>query len=137
FFFQFKKQKAYNQYRGTNSAPGFMENKPSSLFNRWQNVGDIAPIMKSTASLISVGPTRGYFSESNAVISDASYVRLRNVTLTYKVPNTLTRGLNANVYIQGQNLLTITNYDGPDPEQHSQLALPPLRQITLGAQLTF
>lgn len=136
FFFQFKKQKAYNLFRG-NPSPGFMKNMPSLLFERWRNVGDIAPVMKSTAALRSVGPTKGYFSDSNAAVSDASYIRLRNITLTYKLPSTLTGGLNANVYIQGQNLLTITDYDGPDPEQQSQIILPPLRQITLGVLLNF
>ena len=45
--------------------------------------------------------------------------------------------MDINIYIQGQNLLTITNYTGSDPERPSDNTLPPLRQITLGIQLGF
>jgi hypothetical protein len=41
------------------------------------------------------------------------------------------------VYLQGQNLLTITNYEGADPEQPYSNVLPPLKQITLGLNLGF
>ena len=74
--------------------------------------------------------------DSNASISDASFVRLRNISLTYKVPS-MRPGLDMKVYLQGQNLWTLTNYEGPDPEQPSSTRLPPLRQITLGVQISF
>jgi len=56
--------------------------------------------------------------------------------LNYKVPH-LGDQLDVNVYLQGQNLWTITNYNGPDPEQPSSTRLPQLRQLTLGVQIGF
>jgi hypothetical protein len=41
------------------------------------------------------------------------------------------------VYIQAQNLFTITRYKGIDPETQNMLALPPLRTIAAGVQLSF
>ena len=42
------------------------------------------------------------------------------------------------LYVQGQNLLTLTKYKGNDPEsQNANDALPPLRVITGGIQVTF
>jgi TonB-dependent starch-binding outer membrane protein SusC len=56
---------------------------------------------------------------SNWWLSEGSYVRVKNITLSYDLPrNWLTRtgvqGLT--VYVTGENLLTFTNYEGLDPE---------------------
>jgi len=53
---------------------------------------------------------------SSFYVKDGSYVRMRNVQLGYNVPSKYIRFLNATrVYIQGENLFTITGYDGLDP----------------------
>ena len=136
-FFQFKKQKAYNHLR-TQAATGFRSNMPVALLDRWQEAGDNAPVMLATASFNpGFSSSRNNQNRSNAAVSDASFVRLRNISLTYKIPRPLSHGLDLTVYLQGQNLLTVTGYDGPDPEQPSQIILPPLRQVTLGVQLGF
>ncbi len=50
-------------------------------------------------------------------VEDASYVRLKNVVLTYKFNTSNLSWLgNVEIYVQGQNLLTFTNYSGFDPE---------------------
>ena len=59
-----------------------------------------------------------------------------NQTLNYKVPM-LDKGLDVQVYLQGQNLFTFTPYKGPDPEQTLNSRLPPLRQLTLGLKVGF
>ncbi len=41
------------------------------------------------------------------------------------------------VYLMGQNLLTITDYLGLDPETQSLAVLPPLRTVTAGIKFTF
>ena len=41
------------------------------------------------------------------------------------------------VYLQAQNLLTITSYEVSDPEMQNYLTVPPLRTITAGIQLSF
>lgn len=136
FFFQFKKQKAFNELRYT-ATPGFKGNASVILLDRWQEPGDTNPIQLASFGFSpSIGPSELYQSESNAAVSDASFIRLRNISLNYQVP-TIKNGMDINVYIQGQNLLTITNYKGSDPERPSNNTLPPLRQITLGIQLGF
>ncbi|MDD7888231.1 SusC/RagA family TonB-linked outer membrane protein [Flavivirga sp. 57AJ16] len=136
FFFQFKKQKAYNELR-FQAVPGYPRNATTSLLDRWQQPGDTNPIQMATAGLNIGGvDSNGLQGTSNAAFTDASFIRLRNISLNYKVPD-LNNGLDINVYLQGQNLVTFTNYTGPDPEQPLSNRLPQLRQITLGLQLGF
>jgi hypothetical protein len=53
---------------------------------------------------------------SSFFVEDGSYVRLRNVQIGYQVPPRYARFLtNARVYVQAENLFTITGYDGLDP----------------------
>ncbi|MFG6686751.1 SusC/RagA family TonB-linked outer membrane protein [Mariniflexile sp. HNIBRBA6329] len=134
-FFQFKKQMAFNSI-ATINAPGFNVNGPVALLDRWQKEGDNKPVMRAVSGLDpSVFNIIDYQRESSAAVSDASFIRLRNISITYRIPKKISKGLDLSVYLQGQNLLTITGYDGPDPEQSSQIILPPLRQMTLGVQL--
>ncbi|AEE52402.1 SusC/RagA family TonB-linked outer membrane protein [Haliscomenobacter hydrossis] len=56
---------------------------------------------------------------SSRFIQDGSFVRLRNATLSYNFPKSITSKIkiqNLRVYVTGQNLLTWTNYIGWDPE---------------------
>lgn len=43
---------------------------------------------------------------------------------------------NCRMYLQGQNLMTITGYKGMDPETQSLTTLPPLRVVTAGIQFS-
>ena len=134
-FFQFKKQQSYNTVR-FDATPGFRGNIPVELFDRWQQPGDISPFQRASSGFTSV-QDRGYYQErSNAAISDASFLRLRNISIDYKLP-TIENGLDINIYLQGQNLWTLTDFKGPDPEQPSSTRLPPLRQLTLGLNFSF
>ncbi len=74
---------------------------------------------------------------SNAVWGNASYIRLKNVSLRYDLSEyakkiKLSR---ATVYVNAQNLLTFTNYKGMDPETKG-ITLPPVKTITAGIQLS-
>ena len=56
---------------------------------------------------------------SSRYIEDGSYIRLKNVSLGYTFPKSITRKLyleNLRVYCNLQNVLTITKYKGYDPE---------------------
>jgi hypothetical protein len=56
---------------------------------------------------------------SDRYIEDGSYVRLKNIALGYTFPKSITKKLyleNLRVYCNLQNVLTITGYDGYDPE---------------------
>lgn len=137
FFFQFKKQKGFN-YLVAGATAGFRGNGPVQFVSRWQESGDIAPIQRATFGRYpGAGLAGQQQSESNAAISDASFIRLRSISISYNIPKTLSFGMDLNVYLQGQNLLTITNYQGADPEQPSYEVLPPLQQITMGVQIGF
>ncbi len=84
-------------------------------------------------------------------VEDGSYIRLRNITLGYNLPNNLIRriGLNRlNVFVTGANLLTITKYSGYDPEvsaftgNDAQLGVdlssyPASKSVTFGINVTF
>jgi hypothetical protein len=78
----------------------------------------------------------GYYRyfESDGAISDASYVRLKNISLSYDVP---LKDLQCKVFFEGQNVLTFTHYNGADPEFLSAGYLPPLRVLTAGVQFSF
>ncbi len=84
-----------------------------SQLRRWQKPGDITDVPRMTAAnyAANLRPSR--------LVEDGSYIRLKNVTLGYTLPNTLTRkwGIQKlRVYATGQNVITITNYSGLDPE---------------------
>ena len=56
---------------------------------------------------------------SSRFVEDASYLRLKNVTLAYNFPSVLMNKIgmsNARIYVSGTNLWTLTNYSGYDPE---------------------
>lgn len=79
-------------------------------------------------SINSLNPT-----PANYMVEDASYVRLKNISLRYQVPlkSKVIGGLQ--LYVTGTNLLTITNYTGFDPEV-SQLGANTLSPgVDLGA----
>ena len=117
--------------------PGFTgENQPLVVLDRWQEPGDMAPFQKFAR----IGDAnRGRHNNSGNTLVDASFIRLQNVSLSYSLPaNWISRFQlsQARVYVNGQNLYTWTPYEGLDPEIQSR-ALPPLRMITTGLQLTF
>ncbi|MEO5683238.1 MAG: TonB-dependent receptor [Chitinophagaceae bacterium] len=91
-------------------------------------------------------PRLKYNSDAqNSIASDfwlynASYVKLKNLQIGYTIPGRyaskalITR---ARVYLSGENLLTITNYPGMDPEVGASIQYPTLKQFAAGISLTF
>jgi len=58
-------------------------------------------------------------NNSSRYVYDASYAKLKNLSLTYRVPATMLKSVHVNsldVYVSGQNLFTISPYKGFDPE---------------------
>uniref|UniRef100_UPI000D3A2A9D SusC/RagA family TonB-linked outer membrane protein n=1 Tax=Flagellimonas amoyensis TaxID=2169401 RepID=UPI000D3A2A9D len=136
FLIQFNKQQNWN-YIFNGSYPGLMSNKPIDVLDRWRETGDNGPIQRYTTGRNTLA-VQGFnrYSSSNMALSDASYVRLKTISLVYDLPNK-DRGMDCTLYLQGQNLLTITGYRWGDPEFVGGGRLPPLRQIALGTKLTF
>jgi TonB-linked SusC/RagA family outer membrane protein len=111
-------------------------------WTRWEKPGDIATHPK---------PVFGRGDASNATstrfLEDGSYLRLRNVTLSYNLPKQwLSRAKiqNARFFLSGDNLFTVTNFSGPDPEVtlggtgdgNSSIKYPISRKIMFGINLT-
>ena len=137
-FFQFVKQTGFN-YLLSFSQPGLNNNNvPTEVMNRWQQPGDESNVQRfSQNSAINAAYTN--LRSSDEIIADASYIRLKNVALSYQLPARWIQKaslLNAKVYLQAQNLFTITNYKGIDPETQG-IGLPPLRMTTIGLQIGF
>jgi len=74
---------------------------------------------------------------SDAAISDASYIRLKNVSFAWELPKRWTGKAACRLSLQGQNLWTVTSYRGADPEFRTLGFTPPLRVMTAGFNLTF
>lgn len=136
FLFQFVKQENFNTNLYT-PMPGTMSNQPSAVLARWQNSGDRGPYQGYSDS--NGDRTLAYyqFSSSDAAVSDASYIRLKNISLTYQLPQNWIKKFSCKIGIQGQNVFTITKYKGIDPEFKYSGYLPPLRVFSSIIQLTF
>lgn len=138
-FFQFVKQTGLD-FKQSFNQPGGTSNQPVDVLDRWQQPGDVTTIQKFSA--FNGGAINAYFLStfSDDLIVDASFIRLKNVSLSWQLPSTWINKIaaeKARIYLQGQNLLTFTKYRGLDPETMNSVTLPPLRVITAGLQLTF
>lgn len=77
---------------------------------------------------------------STAFVHNASYLRLKNLTLSYTIPAAITKKAfieNLKVYTSMDNLFTITKFPGWDPEMVAGVGYPSLRQISVGVNLSF
>jgi len=113
--------------------------------DRWQQPGDITDIPRMTTH------GNNYTLPSDRNLEDASFLRLRSLSLGYTLPvNAVQRiGLQSlRVYFQGTNLLTFTRYSGLDPEVNSadsisnvrgidQAVVPNPRTVQFGLNLSF
>jgi len=87
---------------------------------------------KNTAAL----QAAANFRLSNAVIADASYIRLKTLQLNYRLSSPWLGNTRANVFVQGFNLITFTKFWGHDPETALNY-LPALRTIAAGFKVDF
>lgn len=98
---------------------------------RWQKPGDVTDIPKPTRFTGNPeqnnAPANNYSGQvaglSSRYLDDASFLRLRNVALSYTVPTSFANKLGINrlkATISGTNLWTLTSYGGLDPEVSAQ-----------------
>jgi TonB-linked SusC/RagA family outer membrane protein len=136
--FQFTKQQGSGYWTPGNIIVGGLANQPTSVLQRWQQEGDLVPFQRfSTGASQEAAQAFRQYSQSDASITDASYIRLKTLSLSYQLAEKKHQGFGCELYLRGQNLLTLTGYDGLDPETRSNQAVPPLRMVTLGTRLTF
>ena len=122
-------------------------NRPSWIMDRWHGEGTSNKIPRMT----SANPN-GNWQSSDLFIKNGSYMRLKTIQLGYTLPQNLTRVASIQrlrFYVSAENLLTITGYDGFDPELGggdgaSATAMgvdkgiyPQSRTIYVGANITF
>ncbi len=75
---------------------------------------------------------------STNIYENASFVRLKDITLSYDFPHTLVRkigGKRLTAYLTGRNLLTFTEWRGLDPELNDQRSIPLQREFVFGLQI--
>ncbi|WP_256005021.1 TonB-dependent receptor [Pedobacter deserti] len=128
-----------NQHVGTKT------NKGIRILDRWtpENTGSSRPRLV-------LGKT-GLVGASSNNVYDASFIKLKSVTLNYQMPKEWLNRLkidNASVYVSGTNLFTVTNYPGADPEVSNDPysliggysdagGYPTVRQFSLGLRCGF
>jgi len=95
----------------------FLGNLPVSILDRWTTPGQVTDIPKVYYN----DPVNNILRNRNTTrfLSDASYIRLKNVQFSYTLPPSLLSRLKlkaARVNITGQNLFLLTRFKGIDPE---------------------
>ena len=126
-FFNFKKQMGLLPYTGV---PGPMGNVPADVIkDHWQKPGDQARNTRfSAASAVS----DANFTSSDGAYTDASYLRLNNLTFSYSLPENICKKAHmqgVNLSVNMANVFTITGYKGLDPELAPFGSLPQPRVI--------
>lgn len=102
----------------------------TNLKNRWtpDNQNTNVPVFLSTRdrSALDLGPNQtagiGVDQRSSRWVESGSYLRMKNITLSYNLPSSILRSIHFNrlsVYVTAVNLFTITKYTGYDPEVSS------------------
>jgi TonB-dependent starch-binding outer membrane protein SusC len=140
FSFQFVGGKKERLYLDTYIPGTFGYNQPVWALNRWKTAGDVRAYQRFSQNG-SLSKVWANANDSDRSYGDASYVKLNNLSLSWLIPKNIIEKAHvqrARLFIQGQNLLTITSYKGLDPEAgSSSTSLPPLRVVTIGIQLMF
>ncbi|MDR0865255.1 MAG: TonB-dependent receptor [Candidatus Symbiothrix sp.] len=129
--------KLYNALRLSLETPSSSQNGSAVLADRWTPNHTNTNVPR--ASLLA------YTTLDSRYIEDASYLRLRDVTFGYnfKIPVAERSRLLARVFVTGQNLLTVTDYQGYDPEAErggqgtDNGAYPKSKTVLFGLNVTF
>ena len=132
FFFHYTKQQGTVAFSST---PGALANIDASRDNRWTAANPNAPNPKATT----VTSIYSNYGSSDATWGNASWLRLRNVSLSYSFNQDWIKKArleNLRVFVQAQNLFVITKVKSAyDPETGT--SMPPLRVITAGINCSF
>jgi len=140
-FIQFVKgNEVFNYVRYRNESMTGFENQSKNVLNRWQYEGQETSVPRASWS----DPV-GNSSFSTRWIEDGSYVRLKNISLTYTIDEKFLAFRNAQFYLSANNVFTLTNYLGYDPEfaysrSHFEQGIdyglmPQSRQFIIGVKL--
>ena len=117
-------------------------NRSKEIMNAWSpsNTGSNIPRLSKN------DPKSNFSTPSDWYLENASYLRLKNFTVSYDLSDVIRkcahlqeRNSMMSVYLSGENLFTITNYSGMDPETGGWDALkyPVSRIFSVGVKLTY
>lgn len=137
FLWEFINQKGYTSLAYVTTQPGEMGNKPVDHTNAWRQPGDQTNIQKNSQGINAL-LSDYYAKQSDLVVGDNSFWRLKTLSLSYKLPQGFINSLKMNqarIFIHGQNLWTFTDFEGLDPQTGN--SLPQLRSLTAGLQFNF
>ncbi|MFW5751708.1 MAG: SusC/RagA family TonB-linked outer membrane protein [bacterium] len=90
-------------------------NTSVNALDRWQQPGDDTDIPR----ILNGDPNQSFSRASDRYLEDASYLRLKNIQIGYSLSNNFTQNINPEkirIYLTGQNVFTLTNYSGLDPD---------------------
>ena len=130
----------YNSNRASLEAMSVAQNQMTTVLERWRGEGTSYSVPRAV-----FGDPNKNARTSDRFIEDGSYIRLKNITLGYTLPEKITKkALMSSVrfYVSGQNLVTLTKYTGLDPEISSGIGddnnvYPVSRNITFGLNVSF
>ena len=124
--------------------PGSLTNSPIDILNHWQRPGDHAQFARYSTTSPNYTTSAEYsgldLESSDISYSDGSYIRLRNLSLSYDLPHSWLQKTGVSgcrIYFRGENLFILTRYNGIDPETPGFGALPPAKTLTGGIQFSF
>ena len=110
-----------------------------AYFKGWDHVGN-----KAEAAYPSLTNTESKnYANSDFWLEDASFVKLKNVSISYRIPRRVAKFASIQLSVSAQDLFTITRYKGMDPEVYTSYdgldygAYPIPRTITFGAKIRF
>jgi TonB-linked SusC/RagA family outer membrane protein len=108
----------------------------SNMFNE---VKDRWAYDNQESDVPSIFQTESNYGIGNYYLEDAWFLRMKNITLGYTVPNSWFKNKlsKLRLYVDAQNLFVITPFSGSDPETDGMAAYPNQRTFTLGLELNF
>jgi len=121
------------------SVPGTIGNMPAGVMDRWKPGDGLDAAVQLFWQGSGTGTTAfNRFRTSSGMMDDIFYARLSNVSIGMNFPSVADRFRmeGVRVYAQGQNLFTVSNFKGADPETAIR-SLPLLMTVTLGVQASF
>lgn len=122
-------------------------NQYSEVLNRWTTPGQITDVPRLYAGAQQPGTASSVFGAGGGTdrfYSDASYLRLKSISLGYNIPASFLSKIKMSslkFYVQAYNLWTLTNYTGLDPEfaagGYNMGLAPQGKSFTAGLQASF
>ncbi|WP_316817800.1 SusC/RagA family TonB-linked outer membrane protein [Pedobacter nyackensis] len=128
-------------YNGRNAVGATAANMVASYYDLYQQTGGKLATTGGFSINDINSPASRYllYANSDATISNAAFIRLKNVALSYNLPEKWIKPLNLSrgtIFVNGQNLFVITNFEGYDPETQPN-NVPPMKTFVLGFRATF